>query len=180
MKKAILILLLIATSLIIVSEGVSCSSRASQETVPPEMNGNSTPPEIGKQAPNFTVTNLGGKTKALSDFSGSKVLLNFWSVECAQCAMEMDLLVTVHSQYPDIQIMMIDSKDDTGTVLWFVRNSNFALPVYMDEKRIAANAYDVHLIPKSFLIDSNGIIKYIQDGAFVDQTQLEDALRSLQ
>jgi peroxiredoxin len=177
MKKAILILLLIAASLMLVNESMACSSGASPEIVP-EPNNNATPPEIDKQAPDFTVTNLAGKTVALSDFRSKQVLLNFWSAWCEQCDMERGLFETVHSEYPDIQIMMVNSKDDVGTVLRFVRSSNFTLPVYIDEKRIAASAYDVHLMPKTFLINSNGLIKYIQDGAFANQTQLENALKS--
>jgi peroxiredoxin len=177
MRKAILILLSIATSLMLVSEAISCSTGASPEIPSNEIN-NATPPAIDKRAPDFTVTNLAGKTVVLSDFKSKKVLLNFWSVWCDQCDMESGLFEAVHSEYPEIQIMMMDSKDDIGTVLRFVRSSNFTLPVYIDEKRIAASAYDVHLIPKTFLINSDGIIKYIQDGAFVDQTQLENALKS--
>lgn len=165
-----------AASLAIVTAGVSCSG-ASTETVQLEIS-NTTPPEINKQAPDFTVTSFAGKTVALSDFKGKKVLLNFWAVACDQCDMERDLFQTVHSKYPEIQIMMVNSKEDIGTVRQFVRYSDFTLPIYMDEERIAAGAYDVHLIPKTFLIDSNGIVKYIQDGAFSDQTQLENALKS--
>lgn len=165
-----------ATSLAVVGAGASCSG-ASTETVPPEIS-NATPPEIDKQAPDFTVTNLAGKTVALRDFKGKKVLINFWAVLCDQCDMERDLFQAVHNEYPEIQIMMINSKDDIGTVRQFVRNSNSTLPIYMDEERIAASIYNVHLIPKTFLIGSNGIVKYIQDGAFSDQTQLENALKS--
>jgi peroxiredoxin len=173
MKKAILTLL-IATMLALVSVGASCAG-ASTETVI----SNTVPPEIDKPAPDFSITNISGKTVALSDFKGKKVLLNFWAVLCTQCDMERSLLEAVHSKYPEIQIMMVDSKDDTGTIRKFVRNGNFTLPIYMDEQRIAAGVYDVHLIPKTFLIDSNGTVKYIQQGAFSNQAQLENALKSL-
>jgi peroxiredoxin len=176
MKKAILILLM-ATSLALVGAGVSCSG-ASTKTLPPEIN-KATPPEIDKQAPDFMITTLAGKTAALSDYKGKKVLLNFWAVTCDQCNMERDLLEAVHSEYPEIQIMMVNSKDDIGTVRQFVRNVRYTLPIYMDEERIAAVTYDVYLIPKTFLINGDGIIKYIQDGAFSDRTQLENALKSL-
>lgn len=177
MKRAILILPLVATLLMLFSEGISCSTGASPEIPSNEIN-NATPPAIGNQAPDFTVINIAGKTVALSDFRDKNVLLNFWSVLCDQCDMEMGLFEAVHREYPEIQIMAVNSKDDTGAVLRFVRSTSFTFPVYIDQTGIAASIYDVNLIPKSFLIDSSGIIKYIQDGAFDNQTQLENALKS--
>jgi cytochrome c biogenesis protein CcmG/thiol:disulfide interchange protein DsbE len=177
MKRGIFITLLLATSLVLAAEGISCSSRTSSQI---ETNNSATPPEIGQQAPNIAVTDLSGKTVNLNDFMGNSVLLNFWAVDCDQCNMERDLFKEVYKEYPDIQIMMVDSKDDIGTIKRFVSSIDFTLPVYVDEQMIAAGTFDVHLIPKTFLIDRTGIIKYIQDGAFADQAQLENALKSLQ
>jgi peroxiredoxin len=175
MKKGILISLLLVASLILVSDGISCSA----SSIPPEIYSNATPPEIGEQAPNFTVTDISGKTVNLSDFAGDVVLLNFWAVDCDQCNMERDLFEAVHNEYPDIQIMMVNSKDDVGSVKRFIRSFAFNLPVYMDNQMVAADAFDVHLIPKTFLINKSGTIEYIQDGAFSDRAQLEDALASI-
>jgi peroxiredoxin len=177
MKKGILITLLLATSLALVAASISCSSHTSSQI---EINNSATPPEIGQPAPNIAVTDLSGKTANLSDFMGKSVLLDFWAVECDQCNMERDIFEAVHKEYPDIQIMMVDSKDDIGTVKRFVGSIAFTLPVYMDERMMAASDFDVHLIPETFLINKMGIIKYIQDGAFTDQAQLENALKSLQ
>jgi cytochrome c biogenesis protein CcmG/thiol:disulfide interchange protein DsbE len=172
MKRVIIISLFLTAALVLSSESISCST----SSIPHEINNSATPPEIGKQAPDFTVTNLSGKAVNLSDFLGNMVLLDFWSVECDQCNMERDLLIAAHSEHPDIQIMMVDSKDDVGTVKRFVKSIDFTLPVYTDEDMAAASAFDVHLIPETFLINKMGIIKYIQNGAFTDRAQLENVL----
>lgn len=177
MQGKIVTLLSIAISLMLFSQGISCSTGASPEIPSNEIN-NATPPALGNQAPDFTVINVAGKTVALSDFRNKNVLLNFWSALCDQCDMEMGLFETVHREYPEIEIMAVNSKDDTATVLEFVRSTSFTFPVYIDQTGIAARLYDVSLIPKTFLIDSTGTIKYIQDSAFDNQTQLENALKS--
>jgi peroxiredoxin len=176
MKEKFLILLSITALLTLFSEGISCSPGASPEIASNEIN-NATPPAIGNQAPDFTAINVAGKTVALSDFRGKNILLNFWSVWCDQCDMEMGFFETVHREHPEIQIMAVNAKDDMGTIQRFVRSSNFTFPIYIDQTGMVARIYDVHLIPKTFLIDSSGIIKYIQDGAFDTQTQLENALK---
>jgi peroxiredoxin len=176
MKQGIFIVFLLAALLAFAAGALSCTP----SIVTPQPIGNVAPPEVGKQGSDITVTDLSGKPVRLSDFTGYSVLINFWAVDCDQCTMERGLFEAVHKEHPDIKIMMIDSKDDTGTVKRFVKNMAFNVPVYMDEQMIAAHYFDVHLLPESFLVDGNCIIKYIQNGAFADMAQLEDALNTLQ
>jgi peroxiredoxin len=176
MKKLIPILLT-ATALLLFSVGTSCGG-TSTVTTPSPIN-KAALPKIDKPAPDFTVTDVSGKKVTLSDFKGKKVLISFWSITCDGCAMEDDFFEAVHNEYPDIQILMVNSKDSFGTVRQYARASNYTRPLYSDENKVMAGAYDVRFIPKTFFINSDGIIKYIQDGAFTNQTQLEDALKLL-
>jgi peroxiredoxin len=176
MNKRIVMALLPATALLLMASGISCASAAQT----PHTINNIAPPEVGKQAPDITVTDLSGKAVSLSDFTGAQVLLNFWAVDCDGCNMERDIFEAVHIEYPDLQIMMIDSKDNISQVKRFANIFDFNLPVYMDEQMTAADDFDVHFLPETFLVDRNGIIEYIQNGAFADRAQLENALKSLQ
>ena len=178
MKRIFITLLFTAAPLILLSNGIACSSQASSGTVSSQING--PPPTVDNLAPDFTVDDINGKTVELTNFRGKNVLLDFWSLDCDQCIMERDIFQAVHAEDPDIQIMMVDSKEDLNMVRQYVRSSNFTLPVFIDEGERAAGSYDVNLIPETFLINSAGTIKYIQDGAFASRTQLEDALRTLQ
>jgi peroxiredoxin len=176
MKKIGFITLTTISLLLIIWAG-GCSTGTSSTVIPAQIQAS---PEINNQAPDFSVNSLDGKTMALSNFRAKNVLLNFWSILCDRCEMENNIFEVVHEEYPDIQIMMVDSKEDSGTIRRFVRDTYFTLPVYIDKDGITASIYGVDFIPETFLIDSNGIIKYIQHEAFANQTQLENALKSLQ
>ena len=41
--------------------------------------------QIGKEAPNFIVTDLEGKKIELKDLKGKGVFLNFWGTWCKPC-----------------------------------------------------------------------------------------------
>ena len=56
-------------------------------------------PEIGKLAPDFTLTGLDGQEVSLSGFRGQPVLLNFWATWCGPCSMEMPFLQDVYEKW---------------------------------------------------------------------------------
>lgn len=176
MKKRFFIAFLITAALILAAAGVSCASQA----VAPRVVKNVPPPEVGQKAPDVTVADLSGKSVSLNDFTGESVLLDFWAVDCDQCLIERDLLEAAHQENPDIQFMMVDSKDRVSTVKRFVKNMQSDLPVYTDDQMTAAVDFDVHIMPETFLINRNGIIEYIQNGGFTDPAQLKDALKTVQ
>ncbi len=177
MKERILMLLSIAALLMVFSQSISCSTSSSAQIAAMSGNGGA-PPAVGNQAPSIAVNNLSGRTVSLSDFKGKKVLVSFWSVECGECDRDMWLFQAVYKKYPGVQIMAINPKEDVGQIKPFISSSNFTFPVYVDQTGLAAGTYDVHIMPKTFLIDGNGTIKYIQAGPFDNQAQLESVLNS--
>ena len=41
--------------------------------------------EVGQNAPDFTLTNMGGQKASLADFKGKAIILNFFASWCPPC-----------------------------------------------------------------------------------------------
>ena len=103
MKK---ILLLAATAL----AALSCTSRAPKAiTVPDDLD-----PEYavnlvkaGEKAPDFSLTGLDGKTYTLKDFKGKTLVVDFWATWCPDCREEIDELVRIHKEHPEVEFVGI-------------------------------------------------------------------------
>src|SRR6185437_12212894 len=62
------------------------------------------PAQVGKKAPDFTVSD-GTNTIQLSRYRGHTVLLNFWASWCGPCIEETPGLEQLHHDLPDITIL---------------------------------------------------------------------------
>lgn len=133
---------------------------------------------ISDQAPDINFSTLGGRSVAVSDFRGRKVLLNFWSIYCNDCLQELWLFQEIQQELPEVEVMAANPKEDVKTVKSFTEKLNFSIPIYVDPDGSTGSTYNIHIMPKSFLLDSGGFIRYIQSGSFKSISQLKDALNS--
>jgi peroxiredoxin len=108
-------------------------------------------------APEFEMTDLSGKKVKLSDFRGKAVLINFWSITCPACLMELKSLESLSQQLTGKPFALIaitnNSRDD---IKQFLDESGLKLPVYFDPEDEAHHKYQVMYLPASFVIDPQG------------------------
>ncbi|WP_130860286.1 redoxin domain-containing protein [Gracilibacillus phocaeensis] len=118
--------------------------------------------EVGNLAPDFQLATLSGETVALSDYRGSKVMLNFWATWCPPCRVEMPDMEKFH-QDTEIEILAVnltETEPNTKQVQQFVNEYGLSFPILLDEVIEVANTYAIQPIPTSFMIDSEGIIQF--------------------
>lgn len=113
-----------------------------------------------RQAPDFTLTGLGGKTASLSALKGRVVLLNFWATWCDSCKEELPTLNAAfhkHAQDP-FDLLAVSVEDDaTVKVPPFAAEHRLDFPIlYADQKVL--EAYAVRGLPASYLISADGAI----------------------
>jgi len=116
------------------------------------------PAQVGKKAPDFTVSD-GANTIKLSNYRGKIVLLNFWASWCGPCVEETPALEQLHHDRPDIQILGVSVDTDSDAYQRFLKHFRVDIPTVMDPEQKAARLYHTDGWPETYIIDREGIIR---------------------
>ena len=109
---------------------------------------------------------LKGQQHTLEDYRGQVVLVNFWATWCAPCLIEMpgmQRLLSAMKGRP-FTILAVNVKETKTTVWRFMNLLKVNFPALLDSDGAATEAWDVKIYPTSFLIDSEGNIRYTAYG----------------
>ena len=139
-------------------------------------------PEIGHMAPDFTLIDLDGNQLTLSDLRGKTVFLNFWATWCPPCRAEMSEIEAISQKYKDagVAVFVIDLREPESDVLRFVQEGGYSWSFVIDRTGEVGKTYGVTLIPTSFFLDKEGVIRAVNIGAITRQTMeisLAEAMR---
>lgn len=124
--------------------------------------------KLGPIAPDFTLTDLEGRTVCLSDHNGKVVLINFWATWAPPCIKEMPLLNNFYQMMKDEDIVLLSISVDEGDkskVESFMKKKNFNFPVLLDPEARIAGLYRTTGIPESFIIRKDGTVDNKIEGA---------------
>lgn len=116
------------------------------------------PAQVGKQAPDFTVSD-GTSTIRLSSYRGKVVLLNFWASWCGPCIQETPGLEQLHHDRPDLQIVGVSIDEDADAYRRFLSRYHVDIATVQDPSQSAAKLYHTDGWPETYIIDRNGIIR---------------------
>ncbi|OUT98199.1 MAG: hypothetical protein CBC01_03855 [Betaproteobacteria bacterium TMED41] len=124
---------------------------------------------LNKKAPDFNLTTLDQELKKPSvksslspKFWDGKIwVLNVFASWCVACQIEHPILMKLAKENPKIKFVGLAYKDDPNkTNNWLEKNGNPYSKVLVDSKGEVGIDYGVYGIPETFIIDSNGIIRY--------------------
>ena len=119
-------------------------------------------------AGSFTLKNLAGEDVSLEQFRGKYLLLNFWATWCGPCKIEMPSLEALYQRFGSDKFDVVGIANDmfgAQVVRPFVKASKISFPVLLDQRLIVSHRYGVVSLPTSFLIDPQGKIIGVLQGA---------------
>lgn len=123
-------------------------------------------PLVGRTAPDFTLQTTDGQTVTLSELRGKPVILNFWASWCVPCREEFPLLVSAYQKYSGdgLQIVGVIFKDGPQAAGDFAKSYGATWPLLVDPGNVVANKYNGTIVPVSYYIDRDGVIRTVSYG----------------
>ncbi len=117
---------------------------------------------LNKKVPNFETESLFSNEKFISsnEFGDEIILVNFFATWCQPCRAE-HVYIKRFADEKKIRIIGINYKDNTKkTIEWLRDLGNPYSDVPIDKNGRIAIDWGVYGIPETFVVNSNGIIKY--------------------
>ena len=121
--------------------------------------------ELGQKAPEFSLTDINGKTVNLSDFKGKVIILDFFASWCPPCRQEVPDFIKLQNEYGDKGFTMV------GVALVSAQEAkNFAgkvginYPVLVDNEKVSNLYGPIRSIPTTFVLDKDGKISKMYIG----------------
>jgi thiol-disulfide isomerase/thioredoxin len=102
----------------------------------------------------------------LADYRGKVVLVNFWASWCPPCIKEMPGLQRLQKKLgkQPFDILAVNVGEQKYRVWKFTKLIDFTLPVLLDTRSETFAAWDASVLPTSFLLDTEGRIRYRVQG----------------
>jgi len=119
--------------------------------------------ESNREAKNFQIQDITGKTVALSDYKGKKpVFLLFWTTWCPYCRKELKVLSGKSAQLTNanIELLAINIGESGAKVADFLKKNPLNLRVCLDENTSVAESYAVLGIPTYIIVNKEGFIVF--------------------
>ena len=116
------------------------------------------PGNIGKPAPVFTISD-GTQTVDLGNLHGKVVVLNLWATWCAPCVEELPSLLALQQKMPSLAVVAVSTDQDDAVYRKFLVKHHVDVLTVRDASQRVNEMYGTVLIPETYIIDRNGVLR---------------------
>ena len=141
---------------------------------------------VGMRAPDIvSQTWLNSAPIHLSDLKGKVVIVEFWTFGCYNCRNVEPYVKAWHGKYAGRGLVVIgvhspefSYEHDLDKVASYMNQHDIRFPVPIDNDFATWNRYGNRYWPAMYLIDKQGVIRYVRigEGGYQDTEQLIQAL----
>ena len=119
--------------------------------------------------PELRLKDLDGRPRALSDFLGRVLVVNFWASWCIPCVKELPSMQVARNRLAaePFEFIAVNVGEDAGQVAAFLQRFDPSLdfPVLLDDNMIVTKQWKVRALPTSYIVDRAGRARYMATGA---------------
>ena len=121
---------------------------------------------FGKDAPDFSVDDIEGKTHKLSDYRGRNVVVVFWATWCPACNLEIPHLIELRNMFAEDKLAILAiSNEEPEHLKNFaaLKGINYTV-TSLGDSPLPEPFANVSSIPTTFFIDPEGKITFAAVG----------------
>ncbi len=123
---------------------------------------------VGQPLPDFALKDVRGKMYTNHSLQDKLTVLNFWSVTCAPCLLEMPQLSKLVSEYTDKDVVFLAPvPEDLPRVQKTLSKRQFTY-IVLPKAQNLFSAMGINSYPYHVIVDKTGVIKSIYHGSRVD------------
>ncbi len=153
---------------------------ATAKTKVREVSNEKIPPAFVKLLPEFSATDLSGRTWQLGDLTGKATFVNLWATWCGPCRGEhpsIQKLQEMLKDRKDVQVLTISVDDSPGAVTAYLKEKGYTFPV-IRAPELADKLFPWCGLPTNFLVNATGLRTSLY-GFWGDAASLQQVLEDL-